>query len=181
MDPTKGLFRRRPSTASTHSRLRAQSTNANTSSSPSMLSVASAAGGSVVGGAAQSCPTSPKHSPHPRRSMGTERIPEDEVAYLHPSSSPNPSTSSEAAEYAAAIEDARREQQQRHQQHQQFQRSPSRQSIKAGGRGSSMGGVCLSVSGSNPLMRCNKGNKGNNVKVCLLPQRMRRFYCVYYV
>ncbi|XP_034480345.1 protein phosphatase Slingshot isoform X2 [Drosophila innubila] len=140
MDPTKGLFRRRPSSASsTHSRLRAQSTNANPSSSPSMLSVASAAGVSVAGGAAQSCPTSPKHSPRPRRSVGNERIPEDEVACQQPFSSPNPSTSSEAAEYAAAIEDARREQQQRHQQL-QLQRSPSRQSLKAAGRGSSAGG-----------------------------------------
>ncbi|KAI9588040.1 hypothetical protein GQX74_003886 [Glossina fuscipes] len=43
MDPTKGLFRRRPSSASTRSRLKPQS----------------AAGGITT---AQSCPTSPKHS-----------------------------------------------------------------------------------------------------------------------
>ncbi|KAH8372487.1 hypothetical protein KR093_011698, partial [Drosophila rubida] len=152
MDPSKGLFRRRPSSASTHSRLRAQSSNAtNSSSSPSMLSVASiggsaAAGGAGAGGAAQSCPTSPKHSPLPRRSVGNERIPEDEVAYqptTAPSvTAPNPTTSSEAAEYAAAIEDARREQQQRQQQL-QLQRSPSRQSLKAAGRGNSMGSSSL--------------------------------------
>ncbi|KAH8419520.1 hypothetical protein KR222_004068 [Zaprionus bogoriensis] len=137
MDPTKGLFRRRPSSASTtHSRLRAQSSNANTSPSPSMLSVSSAVGGAVL--AAQSCPTSPKHSPLPRRSVGNERIPEDEVAYQQPTSSPVATTSSEAAEYAAAIEDARREQRQ---QQLQLQRSPSRQSLKAAGRGSSMGGT----------------------------------------
>ncbi|XP_060652668.1 uncharacterized protein LOC132788978 isoform X1 [Drosophila nasuta] len=147
MDPSKGLFRRRPSSASTHSRLRAQSSNANPSSSPSMLSVASAAAGGIscgpggISGAAQSCPTSPKHSPVPRRSMGNERsIPEDEVACQQPTTttrtatSNNPTTSSEAAEYAAAIEDARREQQQR-----QLQRSPSRQSLKVAGRGNSMG------------------------------------------
>ncbi|KAH8261506.1 hypothetical protein KR044_010350, partial [Drosophila immigrans] len=161
MDPSKGLFRRRPSSASTHSRLRAQSSNAgNTSASPSMLSVASIGGGTAsaagISSAAQSCPTSPKHSPLPRRSVGNERIPEDEVAYPPPpttttttlmtrtttttTTSSNPTTSSEAAEYAAAIEDARREQQQRQQKLQlQLQRSPTRQSLKAAGRGNSMG------------------------------------------
>lgn len=111
MDPTKGLFRRRPSNASTHSRLRAQSSNANASSSS--LSVSSAA--------AQSCPTSPKNSPLPivRRSVGNERIPEDEIVLEQP-----PTTSREAAEYAAAFEDARREQEQRQlQQQQQLSRS----------------------------------------------------------
>lgn len=166
MDPTKGLFRRRPSSASTtHSRLRAQSSNAsNPSTSPSMLSVSSAAGGAVL--SAQSCPTSPKHSPLPRRSVGNERtIPEDEVAYQQPTSTVSPTTSTEAAEYAAAFEDARREQRQQHQhqqqrqqqqqrpqqqqqqpqqqpqQQQQLQRTPSRQNLKAAGRGSSMGGT----------------------------------------
>ncbi|KAM8709364.1 hypothetical protein ACLKA7_016210 [Drosophila subpalustris] len=152
MDPSKGLFRRRPSTASTHSRLRAQSSNANTSSSSSLLSVASAAGGSVVAGAAQSCPTSPKHSPLPRRSVGNERIPEDEVAGQQPVASTNPSTSSEAAEYAAAIEDARREQQQRQQQL-QLQRSPSRQSLKAAGRGSSTGGTGMGTGTGSGTLR----------------------------
>ncbi|XP_034657199.1 uncharacterized protein LOC117894325 isoform X1 [Drosophila subobscura] len=108
MDPTKGLFRRRPSTASTNSRFRAQSSNANTSASSSMLSVS-------AGVAAQSCPTSPKHSPLPlpRRSVGNERttIPEDDIPLDQP-----PTTSSEAAQYAAAFEDARREQEQRSQQ-----------------------------------------------------------------
>ncbi|XP_070070829.1 uncharacterized protein [Drosophila takahashii] len=111
MDPTKGLFRRRPSNASTHSRLRAQSSNANASSSS--LSVTSVA--------AQSCPTSPKTSPLPmaRRSVGNERIPEDEIVLEQP-----PTTSREAAEYAAAFEDARREQEQRQQQLGRSQRSP---------------------------------------------------------
>uniref|UniRef100_A0A1B0FPJ1 Uncharacterized protein n=1 Tax=Glossina morsitans morsitans TaxID=37546 RepID=A0A1B0FPJ1_GLOMM len=68
MDPTKGLFRRRPSSASTRSRLKPQS----------------AAGGITT---AQSCPTSPKHSGcsqagGSRRSLG-ERIPEDEEAHLN--------------------------------------------------------------------------------------------------
>ncbi|XP_022219904.2 uncharacterized protein LOC111072373 isoform X2 [Drosophila obscura] len=112
MDPTKGLFRRRPSTASTHSRFRAQSSNANNASS-STLSV-SGGGGGGGGVAAQSCPTSPKHSPLPlpRRSVGNERttIPEDDIPLDQP-----PTTSSEAAQYAAAIEEARREQEQRSQ------------------------------------------------------------------
>lgn len=165
MDPSKGLFRRRPSSASsTHSRLRAQSSNANTSPSPSMLSVASAAGNVVVGGTAQSCPTSPKHSPLPRRSVGNERIPEDEVAQQQPFSSPFPSTSSEAAEYAAAIEDARREQQQRQQHLQlQLQRSPSRQSLKAAGRGNSTGGSGRmgSAGARNEPAATLEGNGGN--------------------
>ncbi|XP_017863071.1 PREDICTED: uncharacterized protein LOC108613836 isoform X2 [Drosophila arizonae] len=132
MDPTKGLFRRRPSSASsTQSRVRAQSSNANTNSnsSSSSLGVSSAAGGLVV--VAQSCPTSPKRSPLQRRSVGNERIPEDEIAQ-------QPVTSSEAAEYAAAIEDARREQRQ---QQLQLQRSPSRQSYKSGGRVNSISGA----------------------------------------
>ncbi|XP_023035090.1 protein phosphatase Slingshot isoform X2 [Drosophila willistoni] len=118
MDPSKGLFRRRPSSASTHSRLRAQSSNANASSSS--LSVSSVA--------AQSCPTSPKHSPLPlpRRSMGnTERIPEDETAYDQQPSPHMATTSSEAAEYAAAFEDARREQEQLKRQQPQRSSKPS--------------------------------------------------------
>lgn len=132
MDPTKGLFRRRPSSASsTQSRVRAQSSNANSNSnsSSSSLGVSSAAGGLVV--VAQSCPTSPKRSPLQRRSVGNERIPEDEIAQ-------QPVTSSEAAEYAAAIEDARREQRQ---QQLQLQRSPSRHSYKSGGRVNSISGA----------------------------------------
>ncbi|KRG06747.1 protein phosphatase Slingshot isoform X2 [Drosophila mojavensis] len=131
MDPTKGLFRRRPSSASsTQSRVRAQSSNANSNSnsSSSSLGVSSTAGLVVV---AQSCPTSPKRSPLQRRSVGNERIPEDEIAQ-------QPVTSSEAAEYAAAIEDARREQRQ---QQLQLQRSPSRQSYKSGGRVNSISGA----------------------------------------
>ncbi|XP_055854678.1 protein phosphatase Slingshot isoform X5 [Episyrphus balteatus] len=62
MDPTKGLFRRRPSTSSTRSRLRPQANQ------PS-------ATGSTT---AQSCPTSPKHSGGQRRSIGDQQIPEDE-------------------------------------------------------------------------------------------------------
>lgn len=123
MDPSKGLFRRRPSSASTQSRLRAQSSNTNTNASSSTLSVSSVA--------AQSCPTSPKHSPLPmaRRSVGSERIPEDEIALDQP-----PSTSSEAAEYAAAFEDARREQEQRYQQQGRNQRySHSRPGSSASG------------------------------------------------
>ncbi|KAH8270278.1 hypothetical protein KR018_006470, partial [Drosophila ironensis] len=111
MDPSKGLFRRRPSSGSTHSRLRGQSSNANASSSTL----------SVISVAAQSCPTSPKHSllPLPRRSVGSDRIPEDDIALED-----RPTTSSEAAEYAAAVEDARREQEQRKQQLGKGQRSP---------------------------------------------------------
>ncbi|KAH8379483.1 hypothetical protein KR009_005277, partial [Drosophila setifemur] len=116
MDPTKGLFRRRPSSASTHSRLRAQSSNSN-ANAPATASSSSL---SVSSSVAQSCPTSPKHSPLPlqlplpRHSVGSERIPEDEIA-VEQQHQP-PTTSSEAAEYAAAFEDARREQEQRHQQ-----------------------------------------------------------------
>lgn len=107
MDPTKGLFRRRPSSASTRSRLRPQAST----------------GGVTT---AQSCPTSPKHSTQggveTRRSLGGQRIPEDEEAHL------TPTTSSEAAEYAAAVEASRQEAQDRqHQQHQQQrQKSPIR-------------------------------------------------------
>ncbi|XP_017958190.1 uncharacterized protein LOC108652502 isoform X1 [Drosophila navojoa] len=140
MDPTKGLFRRRPSSASsTQSRVRAQSSNANSNSnsSSSSLGVSSAAGGLVV--VAQSCPTSPKRSPLQRRSVGNERIPEDEIAQ-------QPVTSSEAAEYAAAIEDARREQRQ---QQLQLQRSPSRHCYKSGGRVNSISGAArVSSAGS---------------------------------
>ncbi|XP_055902620.1 protein phosphatase Slingshot isoform X1 [Eupeodes corollae] len=61
MDPTKGLFRRRPSTSSTRSRLRPQANQSATGSTT-----------------AQSCPTSPKHSGSQRRSIGEQQIPEDE-------------------------------------------------------------------------------------------------------
>ncbi|XP_065361145.1 LOW QUALITY PROTEIN: protein phosphatase Slingshot [Calliphora vicina] len=110
MDPTKGLFRRRPSSASTRSRLRPQSST----------------GGVTT---AQSCPTSPKHNTQggvgSRRSLGGQKIPEDEEAHL------SPTTSSEAAEYAAAIEASRLEAQQQmvqqqQQQQQQLQKSPTR-------------------------------------------------------
>ncbi|XP_023178158.1 protein phosphatase Slingshot isoform X3 [Drosophila hydei] len=148
MDPTKGLFRRRPSSASsTQSRVRALSSNTNANSnssnnsSSSSLSVSSSAKGLVV--VAQSCPTSPKHSPLQRRSVGNERIPEDEIAHQQ-----LPATSSEAAEYAAAIEDARREQRQ---QHLQLQRSPSRHSYKSDGRVNSVatsGAARVSSAGS---------------------------------
>lgn len=160
MDPTKGLFRRRPSTASTtQSRTRAQSSNANTHSSSSTLGVSSAAGGVVV--AAQSCPTSPKHSPLQRRSVGNERIPEDEIAYQQPASTLTPTTSSEAAEYAAAIEDARREQRQQQQQL-QLQRSPSRYSYKSGGRVNSMSGTGQgNTAGSQKEAPAAAGNVGN--------------------
>ncbi|XP_017844495.1 protein phosphatase Slingshot isoform X1 [Drosophila busckii] len=146
MDPTKGLFRRRPSSASTtSSRLRAQSSNANT------LTVSSAA---------QSCPTSPKHSPLPRRSVGGERIPEDdEIVVVHQPSS----TSSEAAEYAAAFEDARRERHQQQQQRpeqRQLPRSPSRHSIKLAGRGSSMGGTSTGRVGSAGTQRETESREG---------------------
>lgn len=109
MDPTKGLFRRRPSSASTRSRLRPQAST----------------GGVTT---AQSCPTSPKHSGQAvgsRRSLGGEGIPEDEEAHL------SPTTSSEAAEYAAAIEASKREAQERQQQQRQLQRSPSRNSTRS--------------------------------------------------
>lgn len=109
MDPTKGLFRRRPSSASTRSRLRPQAST----------------GG--VNTTAQSCPTSPKHSGQgvgARRSLGGDRIPEDEEAHL------SPTTSSEAAEYAAAIEASKKEAQERQQQR-QLQRSPSRNSTRS--------------------------------------------------
>ncbi|KAM7356940.1 uncharacterized protein ACRADG_002502 isoform 1-T2 [Cochliomyia hominivorax] len=111
MDPAKGLFRRRPSSASTRSRLRPQ--------------------GSVGGvTTAQSCPTSPKHNSlggvGSRRSLGEQKIPEDEEAHL------SPTTSSEAAEYAAAIEASRLEAQQLlQQQHQQIQKSPKRNSTRS--------------------------------------------------
>ncbi|KRF84834.1 uncharacterized protein [Drosophila virilis] len=160
MDPTKGLFRRRPSTASsTQSRTRAQSSNANTHSSSSTLGVSSAAGGVIA--AAQSCPTSPKHSPLQRRSVGNERIPEDEIAYQQPASTLAPTTSSEAAEYAAAIEDARREQRQQQQQL-QLQRSPSRYSYKSGGRVNSMSGTGQgNTAGSQREAPAAAGNMGN--------------------
>lgn len=138
MDPSKGLFRRRPSSASTHSRLRAQSSSTNASSSSL----------TVGGAAAQSCPTSPKHSPLPlpRRSVGNERIPEDETAV-----EPGPTTSSEAAEYAAAAEDARREQEQRQQQLGKGQRSP-----RPGGSASATPRV--SSAGSRRESKTKEGN-----------------------
>uniref|UniRef100_A0A1A9WQ28 Dual specificity protein phosphatase 15 n=1 Tax=Glossina brevipalpis TaxID=37001 RepID=A0A1A9WQ28_9MUSC len=137
MDPTKGLFRRRPSSASTRSRLKPQSI----------------ASGITT---AQSCPTSPKHSgcsqaSGSRRSLGEQRIPEDEEAHL------SPTTSSEAAEYAAAIEAARLEQQQQQQrlqvqqqQQQQLQqlKSPTRSSVRsprAGSAGSRLTGNTTNV------------------------------------
>ncbi|XP_075159771.1 uncharacterized protein LOC142232929 [Haematobia irritans] len=110
MDPTKGLFRRRPSSASTRSRLRPQAST----------------GGVTT---AQSCPNSPKHSGQggmsaTRRSLGGDRIPEDEEAHLSP-------TTSEAAEYAAAIEASKKEAAERQQQQRQLQRSPSRNSTRS--------------------------------------------------
>ncbi|XP_061397531.1 protein phosphatase Slingshot [Musca vetustissima] len=138
MDPTKGLFRRRPSSASTRSRLRPQAST----------------GGVTT---AQSCPTSPKHSGQgqvgSRRSLGGEGIPEDDEAHL------SPTTSSEAAEYAAAIEASKREAQERQQQQRQLQRSPSRNSTRSprvssagsrltGGGGGSNGGTHLQRSAS---------------------------------
>lgn len=110
MDPAKGLFRRRPSSASTRSRLRPQSST-----------------GSVT--TAQSCPNSPKHNTQggvgSRRSLGEQKIPEDEEAHL------SPTTSSEAAEYAAAIEASRLEAQQVLLQQQQNQKSPKRNSTRS--------------------------------------------------
>jgi len=164
MDPTKGLFRRRPSNASTHSRLRAQSSNANASSSS--LSVSSAA--------AQSCPTSPKNSPLPivRRSVGNERIPEDEIVLEQP-----PTTSREAAEYAAAFEDARREQEQRQQQQQQqqqqqlsrSQRSPrpvnsSREAPRVSSAGSRRESAAREGNGSAQLQRSASTVSGFGVR-----------------
>ncbi|XP_030372043.1 protein phosphatase Slingshot [Scaptodrosophila lebanonensis] len=144
MDPTKGLFRRRPSTASTQSRLRAASSNSNTS-----LTV------SAIAGTAQSCPTSPKHSPLPRRSVGGERIPEDEEDCQQSQQTQQaPTTSSEAAEYAAAIEDARRELHQR----QQLQKSPSRYS---GGSSSNANSARVSSAGSR-LMRAEERKESAN-------------------
>ncbi|TMW50796.1 hypothetical protein DOY81_004125 [Sarcophaga bullata] len=115
MDPAKGLFRRRPSSASTRSRLRPQCST----------------GGITT---AQSCPSSPKHNTQnvtgSRRSLGGQKILEDEEeAHL------SPTTSTEAAEYAAAIEASRLEAQQLQQQQEQttqqkkqqqksFERSP---------------------------------------------------------
>nr|NP_001261803.1 uncharacterized protein Dmel_CG10089, isoform E [Drosophila melanogaster]AGB94496.1 uncharacterized protein Dmel_CG10089, isoform E [Drosophila melanogaster] len=160
MDPTKGLFRRRPSNASTHSRLRAQSSNANASSSS--LSVSSAA--------AQSCPTSPKNSPLPivRRSVGNERIPEDEIVLEQP-----PTTSREAAEYAAAFEDARREQEQRQLQQQQqlsrSQRSPrpvnsSREAPRVSSAGSRRESAAREGNGSAQLQRSASTVSGFGVR-----------------
>ncbi|XP_011200620.2 dual specificity protein phosphatase 15 isoform X1 [Bactrocera dorsalis] len=150
MDPSKGLFRRRPSSASTRSRLRGQPSTSSASASPSI----SAAGlaNVIATNVAQSCPTSPSHSPATRRSLGTQKIPEDEEAQNPPiqtttttttaqinnatttttnnsntttTSNTNTTTntttaalspliatassSKEAAEYAAAINDAKRE------------------------------------------------------------------------
>lgn len=108
MDPTKGLFRRRPSSASTRSRLRPQA----------------ATGGATT---AQSCPASPKHTAlgvGSRHSLGGEGIPEDEEHHL------SPTTSSEAAEYAAAVEASKKEAQERQQQV-QLQRSPSKNSNRS--------------------------------------------------
>ncbi|XP_004537744.1 tyrosine-protein phosphatase vhp-1 isoform X2 [Ceratitis capitata] len=78
MDPSKGLFRRRPSSASTRSRLRGQPTSSSASASPSI----SAAGVAnvIATNFAQSCPTSPSHSATTRRSLGAQKIPEDEEA-----------------------------------------------------------------------------------------------------
>ncbi|XP_039148900.1 tyrosine-protein phosphatase vhp-1 isoform X3 [Drosophila simulans] len=156
MDPTKGLFRRRPSNASTHSRLRAQSSNANASSSS--LSVSSAA--------AQSCPTSPKSSPLPivRRSVGNERIPEDEIVLEQP-----PTTSREAAEYAAAFEDARREQEQRQQQLSRSQRSPrpgnsSREAPRVSSAGSRRESAAREGNGSAQLQRSASTVSGFGVR-----------------
>ncbi|XP_054734995.1 uncharacterized protein DDB_G0271670 isoform X1 [Anastrepha obliqua] len=146
VDPSKGLFRRRPSTASMRSRLRGQPSTSSASTSPALsgTGVANVAATNV----AQSCPTSPSHSPAARRSLGGQKIPEDEEAHNPPTTtaaatttttnsttttttnnsnstttnnttttttvtlSPliaTASSSKEAAEYAAAINDAKRE------------------------------------------------------------------------
>ena len=99
MDPAKGLFRRRPSSASTRSRLRPQCSTGGITTAPS-------------------CPSSPKHNTQnvagSRRSLGGQKILEDEEeAHL------SPTTSTEAAEYAAAIEASRLEAQQLQQQQEQ--------------------------------------------------------------
>ncbi|XP_013110969.2 serine/arginine repetitive matrix protein 2 isoform X1 [Stomoxys calcitrans] len=140
MDPTKGLFRRRPSSASTRSRLRPQV------STPGVTT-------------AQSCPNSPKHSGQgvgARRSLGGERIPEDEEAHL------SPTTSSEAAEYAAAVEASKKEAQERQQQR-QLQRSPSRNSTRSprvSSAGSRLTGNATKADNSPKAQRSNNGATG---------------------
>ncbi|XP_036326019.1 uncharacterized protein DDB_G0271670-like [Rhagoletis pomonella] len=78
MDPSKGLFRRRPSTASTRSRLRGQPSSSSASASPSISG--SGISNVIATNVAQSCPTSPSHSQVTRRSLGGQKIPEDEEA-----------------------------------------------------------------------------------------------------
>ncbi|XP_017492209.1 PREDICTED: tyrosine-protein phosphatase vhp-1 [Rhagoletis zephyria] len=149
MDPSKGLFRRRPSTASTRSRLRGQPSSSSASASPSISG--SGISNVIATNVAQSCPTSPSHSQVTRRSLGGQKIPEDEEARSASVTGPTATTttqpnntttntgnntttatsetttttttttvtlspriatassSKEAAEYAAAISDAKRE------------------------------------------------------------------------
>lgn len=152
MDPSKGLFRRRPSSASTRSRLRGQPSTSSASASPSISSAGFA--NVIATNVAQSCPTSPSHSLATHRSLGTQKIPEDEEAQNPPTQTTTTTTtaqtnnttttttnnsnttttlntntttttttttvtlspliatassSKEAAEYAAAINDAKRE------------------------------------------------------------------------
>ncbi|XP_037936354.1 tyrosine-protein phosphatase vhp-1 isoform X2 [Teleopsis dalmanni] len=96
MDPAKGLFRRRPSSASTRSRLLTQSSSTTSTT---------AAGLTGLAASVQSCPTSPNHSPAIRLSLGEQKIPEDEETNL------SPTTSTEAAAYAAAITASKNEKQ----------------------------------------------------------------------
>lgn len=147
MDPTKGLFRRRPSSASTRSRLRAQSS---------------------IGGVttAQSCPTSPKHSTQSstgsRRSLGEQKIPEDEEAHLLPT------TSTEAAQYAAAIEASRLEAQQvllQQQQKQQQTKTPIRNSTRSArvsSAGSRVAGNSKSGTLNNDAVTTSHGSKNGS-------------------
>ncbi|KAI8122201.1 tyrosine-protein phosphatase vhp-1 [Lucilia cuprina] len=148
MDPTKGLFRRRPSSASTRSRLRPQSST----------------GGVTT---AQSCPNSPKHNTQggvgSRRSLGGQKIPEDEEAHL------SPTTSTEAAEYAAAIEASRLEAQQQllqqQQKQQQLQKSPTRNSIRSprvSSAGSRLTGNSKSVKTNNSSATTTTGGKNGS-------------------
>jgi len=99
-----------------------------------------------------------------RRSVGNERIPEDEIVLEQP-----PTTSREAAEYAAAFEDARREQEQRQQQLGRSQRSPrpgnsSRETPRVSSAGSRRESAAREGNGSAQLQRSASTVSGFGVR-----------------
>ncbi|XP_067642740.1 tyrosine-protein phosphatase vhp-1 isoform X2 [Eurosta solidaginis] len=94
MDPSKGIFRRRPSSTSTRSRFRGQPASSSASSSPSMSGAVGVAN-VIATNYAQSCPTSPSHSQAARRSLGGEKIPEDEEIHNPPTTATTKTTTAQ--------------------------------------------------------------------------------------